>query len=136
MHGLQPVANIGQRATEQNGHCIRHVSLCGLFVKLRRHHPPLAHVTVICRRRRRRRDAPILVVAAPGGPKRRGRAPRRAGGEEAELGGGVAEAQWLEEGGEAEDAERGVCHGAAEDRVRVLEMEGRGFHRVAVAATI
>ena len=48
----------------------------------------------------------------------------------------MAEARRLE-GGEAEDAKHGgECHGAAEERVGILEMEGREFHRVAVVATI
>lgn len=57
------------------------------------------------------------------------------------MGWGEAEARGLKEGGEAEDAERGgECHGRgrgrgrgrAEEKVGVLEMEVKGFHRVAV----
>lgn len=107
-------------------------------MKLRGHDPSLTPVTAI----RRGRHAAIL-VAAPNCLDRRGGTAGGAGGDEARLewgeetrvGWGQAEARGLEEGGEAEDAERGgECHGRGRVRAEkagVLEMEGRGFHRVA-----
>jgi len=139
VHGLQAVANIGQGATEKHRHRICHVSLGGLFVKLRGHDPSLTAVTGI----RGGRDAAIP-VAAPNGLDRGGRTAGGAGGDETRLewgeetrvGRGEAEARGLEEGGETEDAERGgEGHGSGRvgaEKVGVVEMVERGFHRVAV----
>jgi len=100
VHGLEPVADVRERAAEQYGHGVRHVCLRGLLVQLHGHNPFLdrhapsvalpaaAHAPAGCRR------APIAVTVAPAraegarGSRGEGRGPGGRGGEETEGGSG------------------------------------------------